>query len=177
MTLPTDAETALLGLLCEEDMHPWQIEKTVQWRDMRSWTDLSQSTIYKQLRSLEGAGRVECHPEVEGGRLRKVYRITPQGREDLAARLQEILGEAEHQKWRVDLATYNLDLLPPGAAREALAAYRRALEDRIRCYRELEAFLVAEECPTHRLAVARRPIHLLEGELRWLDAYAAELEG
>jgi len=34
-TALSNTETALLGLLCEEPMHPWQIQKVVQHRDMR----------------------------------------------------------------------------------------------------------------------------------------------
>ena len=58
----TDAELTLLGPLCEEPMHAWQIEKAIQYRDMRQWTDLSQSMIYKQLRALHAAEFVTCRP-------------------------------------------------------------------------------------------------------------------
>jgi DNA-binding PadR family transcriptional regulator len=171
----SDADTALLGLLSEEPMHPWQIEKEVRERDMRSWTDLSQSTIYKQLRALETAGFVATREEVVDGRLRRVHALTDPGREALRARLQELLATPQHTKWRVDLATYNVDLLTVGEAAASLAQYRTGLEDNIRGYGELEAFLVASGCPEHRLAIPRRAIRLLEGELRWLDEFATSL--
>ena len=171
----SDADTALLGLLSEEPMHPWQIDKDVRWRDMRFWTDLSQSTIYKQLRALEGAGLVTAHEEIVEGRLRKVYTLTDDGAAVLRDRLCDLLTEPEHIKWRVDLATYNIDLLPLEQALDCLGAYRIKLEENIKGYRDLEKFLIESDCPTHRLALARRPVHLLEGEIRWLDAYVAEL--
>ena len=40
-----NAQLALLGLLSERPMHAWEIERTAKHRDMRSWTDLSTSTI------------------------------------------------------------------------------------------------------------------------------------
>lgn len=171
----SDAETALLGLLSEEPMHPWQIEKTVKYRDMRFWTDLSQSTIYKQLRSLQQAGFVECRREACGGRLRKVFSMSKTGRAALAAKLRTLLSEPQHQKWRVDLATYNLDRLTKREALACLRAYRKKLEKSIQCYRELDAFLVSGECPSYRRAVARRPVHLLRGEIRWLDEFIREI--
>lgn len=171
----SDADTALLGLLSEEPMHAWQIEKEVRYRDMRFWTDLSQSTIYKQLRSLEAAGFVQVREEIAEGRLRKVYSLTDTGRDALVDRICHVLGSPEHLKWRVDLATYNVDLLPRDQALECLAAYRAKLEVNVKNYRDLETFLIGSGCPTHRLALARRPIRLLEGEIRWVDEFAAEL--
>jgi DNA-binding PadR family transcriptional regulator len=173
----SNAETALLGLLCEGAMHPWQIEKTVQDRDMRYWTDLSQSTIYKQLRALQKTGLVQCRQEVGDGRVRKVYSVTKTGREALAAKIRELLSEPEHLKWRVDLATYNLDLLPKKDALACLRKYRRKLEEGVACYGELDAFLTSCSCPAHRHAVARRPRYLLEGEILWVDDYIAGLKG
>ncbi len=171
----TNGDVALLGLLAEEPMHAWQIEKEVRERDMRFWTDLSQSTIYKQLRALESEGLVESREEVAEGRLRRVYSLTDAGRSSLVDRLCALLSAPEHLKWRLDLATYNVDLLPPGQAVDCLATYRRRLEEQIRSYRDLEAFLVTSGCPAHRLALARRPVRLLEGELAWLDEFVREL--
>ncbi len=172
----SNAETALLGLLCEEAMHPWQIQKVVRHRDMRLWTDLSQATIYSQLRSLKRAKLVECRQEVGGGRLRKVYSVTPAGRAALRARVKELLTEPEPMKWRVDLGTYNLDLLPRPEARACLRSYRAKLLEGIACYRRLVKYMEGCRCSTARCAVARRPIYLFQGEIRWVDAFIAELK-
>jgi DNA-binding PadR family transcriptional regulator len=172
---PSDAQVALLGLLSERPMHAWEIERTVKYRDMRFWTTLSQSGIYRHLAALEEDDRVSAHEETHDGRLRKVYAITPAGREALLGRLRELLREPHHQKWRVDLATYNVDLLPPEEAVACLERYRTRLADNARGYRELDEFLAAEGCPAHRRAVARRPLRLIEGELTWVDEFLKEL--
>ena len=171
----TNAETALLGLLCEEPMHPWQIEKMVRHRDMRQWTDLSQATIYSQLRSLKRAKLVECRQEVGGGRLRKVYSVTRAGRAVLRGKVRELLSEPEPMKWRVDLGTYNLDLLSGRETSACLKTYRGKLEEGIVCYRKLAAYMEGCGCSKSRCAVARRPIFLLEGEIRWVDDFIAQL--
>jgi DNA-binding PadR family transcriptional regulator len=171
----TNAETALLGLLCEEAMHPWQIEKVVRHRDMRHWTELSQATIYSQLRSLRRAKLVECRQEVGGGRLRKVYSVTRGGRAALKTKVRELLTEPEPMKWRVDLGTYNLDLLPRRAARACLRVYRARLIEGIACYRGLAKYMEGCGCSKARCAVAWRPIYLFQGEIRWVDAFIAQL--
>ena len=172
----SNAKVALLGLLSEKPKHAWQIEKDVEHRDTRSWTDLSQSTIYNQLRSLEEAGMVESEQEVVDGRARKIYSLTKAGSEALAARLLDLLSEPEHMKWRVDIATYNLDLLPKDEAVAALVAYRSRLREDADGYRKLEEYMASSKCSTNRLAVARRPVHLLEGEIRWVTEFIEELE-
>jgi DNA-binding PadR family transcriptional regulator len=172
----SNAETALLGLLCEEPMHPWQMEKVVRHRDMRHWTDLSQATIYSQLRSLKRAKLVECRQVVGGGRLRKVYSVTKAGRAALRAKVRELLTEPEAMKWRVDLGTYNLDLLPRQEARACLRSYRARLKEGIACYGRLAKYMEGCGCSKARCAVARRPIYLLKGEIRWVDDFIAELK-
>ncbi len=175
MTDISNGNVALLALLAEEPMHPWQIDKEVRYRDMRFWTDLSQSTIYKQLRALEEDGLVTVREEPTDGRLRKIYSLTEDGEGALRERLCDYLTEPEHVKYRVDLGTYNVDRLPVQQALECLEEYRRKLETKIQGYRDLEKFLIDSNCPWHRLAVARRPVALLQGELAWLDAFTAEL--
>lgn len=176
MAAISNADTALLGLLSEGPMHAWQIEKEVRERDMRFWTDLSQSTIYKQLPALESGGLIDCREEVVDGRLRKVYSLTEAGWKAFRERLRRLLSEPEHLKWRVDLATYNVDLLAKADALESLAAYRAKLEANAKGYRDLEAYLVESGCPQHRLALARRAVRLIEGETAWLDEFVREIE-
>jgi DNA-binding PadR family transcriptional regulator len=170
-----DAHVALLGLLSEGEKHAWEIERQVKHRDMRFWTDLSQSSIYKHLRLLESAGYLSSREEASDGRLRRVYMLTSDGRRALQVRLLDLLREPEHVKWRLDLATYNLGLLPVEKAATALKAYRDKLDESIRGYRELDEYLAGSGCAWHRRAVARRPVALLEGELRWVDEFLDEV--
>ena len=172
----SDAEVALLGLLAERPKHAWQIEKDVEYRDMRFWTDLSTSTIYKRLDALERAGMVASRTEIVDGRARKVHALTDLGRGTLEARLIELLTEPEHVRWRVDVATYNMDLLSKHEAVTALSAYREKLRDEVRGYGELEDFMRSSDCPSHRLAVARRPVFLLEAEILWVTGFIEALK-
>lgn len=169
------ADTALLGLLCEQPMHAWQIQKEVIERDMRFWTDLSQSTIYKQLHGLRRGGLVESRPEAVNGRLRKVYAITGAGRDALRAALRTRLSEPQHLKWQIDLGTYNIVELPHHERIECLETYRTRLGELIEGYRRLDEFMESSGCPLYHRAVARRPVYLLEAEIRWVNDFLEEL--
>jgi DNA-binding PadR family transcriptional regulator len=92
MVYLSNAEAALLGLLSEKPMHPYQIEQEVKSRDMRSWTDLSMSSIYKLMRKLEREGLViKQVRKSSANRLRKLYSITPEGERNLKSRIRELM--------------------------------------------------------------------------------------
>lgn len=172
----SNAEAALLGLLSEEPMYPYQVEQQVQYRDMRFWTELSMSSIYKLLRKLEKEGLVECSKEVsEENRLRKLYSISEEGKKALQVKLEELLSVPEHIRWQVDIGTYNCDLLQDKAVKQALKKYRKELEKNIKGYEDLRQFLQDSGCPAHRMHVANRPIFLLKGEIEWVDQFLSEL--
>jgi len=173
----SNAEATLMGLLSEQPMHPYQIEKQVEWRDMRYWTELSISSIYKLLVKLEKQGCVAVDRQVtEGNRVRKVYRMTDAGRRALAAKLCTLVSKPEHLRWQVDIALSNLNLLPKKRALKCLERYGKELDALADGYRRLQGFLREQDCPTYRMAIARRPVYLLEAERRWLEDYLREIE-
>jgi DNA-binding PadR family transcriptional regulator len=168
----SNAEAALLGLLCEGPMYPYQIEQQVKYRDMRFWTELSMSSIYKLLRKLEKEGRVTRTNIISAeNRLRKLYAASEPGRRALRRKLETLLSEPEHIRWQVDIGTYNCDLLPGKTVQAALKGYRAALQEKIKGYEALLKFLKSAGCPPHRFGVATRPVFLLKGEIQWVDAY------
>jgi len=172
----SNAEAALLGLLSEQPMYPYQIEQQIKYRDMRFWTELSLSSIYKLLQKLEKDALVirkdEISPE---NRLRKLYTISDKGKKLLEEKIEALLSEPEHIRWQIDIGTYNSNLLSPKKVHAALLRYRAALEKKVSEYKALLKFLQEEECPTYRFAVANRPIFLLKGEIQWVDSYIKDL--
>lgn len=168
----TSAEAALLGLLTEGDKHPYQIEKDVQFRDMRFWTELSMSAIYKALVKLETLGYVESTTQIsEENRARKIYRITEEGLATFKDKLAELLAEPEHLRWQADIAFYNLDVFPQPQQIELLSNYKNKLQEKITEYRALEEFLLQEKCSLYPQSISLRPIYLLQGELAWVDDF------
>jgi len=172
----TNAEAALLGLLSEKPMYPYQIEQEIKYRDMRFWTELSMSSIYKLLRKLEKDDLVERKNEISSeNRLRKLYTIRNKGKEVLDSKLEAILSIPEHTRWRIDIAIYNCDLLPSEIVKEALKKYRVELQKTIKGYKELKKFLTDSDCPAYRFAVAERPVFLLKAEIEWVDSYLEQV--
>ncbi len=173
----SNVEAALLGLLSEQPMYPYQIEQQVKYRDMRFWTDLSMSSIYKLLKKLEKATLITRRDEISPeNRLQKIYTISEEGKKALQEKIETLLSEPEHIKWQIDIGTYNINLISPEKVQTVLTKYRLALQKKIECYEALLKFLQDEECPTHRFAITSRPIFLLKAETQWVDVFLKQLD-
>jgi DNA-binding PadR family transcriptional regulator len=172
----SNSEAALLGLLSEEPMHPYKINQEFEYRDMRSWTELSMSSIYKLLRKLEKEDLVTRENIVsEENRLQKQYSISEKGKQLLNQKLISLLATPEHMRWQLDIATYNSDLISKNELKQALEKYRAQLQKDIKGYQDLLQFLKDSDCPPHRFEVAKRPIVLLQADLTWVDSYLKTL--
>ena len=77
----TDAELVILSLIYEQPMHGYQIEREINDRNMRAWTDLATSSIYYILQRLQEKGFTEktAGQTSQKGAPRRVYQITPEG--------------------------------------------------------------------------------------------------
>jgi DNA-binding PadR family transcriptional regulator len=172
----SNAGVAVLGLLSEKPMHPYRIEQEVKERNMREWTELSMSSIYKVLRKLEKHGLVfKQVRRSPGNRLQKLYAISPEGERLLRSKIGEFLTRPGRTYWAVDIGTYYSKLLPEKEIREALHAYRMALRERITGYRKLQEDLAGKGSPLHRQAMAIRAVYLLEAEISWVNSFLSQL--
>lgn len=82
-------DVCVLAAIKNDDSYGYQIIK-----DMRPYIELSESTLYTILKRLETANMLTVRSAEHGGRLRKYYRITEEGRrriEDFKEDWEEIL--------------------------------------------------------------------------------------
>lgn len=172
----SNKEAALLGLLLEEPMHPYQIEKTIQFREMRSWTEISMSSIYKTLSGLEKRNLVKSDVKIsQQNRPQKTFRLTSKGRRAIKEKVMDLVSRPETVIWQVDLGNYYLDALEEGEIALALDEYDKGLRERAVGYGELEKYMREDGCPEWRIAVATRTKFLIEAEIEWLKMYRKNL--
>ncbi|MCJ7716192.1 MAG: hypothetical protein MUO54_06695, partial [Anaerolineales bacterium] len=107
----------------------------------------------------------------------KLYSITEKGEQLLVEKLLSLLGSPEHMRWQVDVALYNLTLLPKSKIVNALTTYQEGLHKKIEGYNDLLQYLKDSDCPPHRFEVAKRPILLLQADLYWATSYLEGLMG
>jgi len=78
----------ILSLLDAKDMYGYEMTKEIERRSEGVFT-FKEGTLYPILHTLEVEGMVEAYWNEEGGRKRKYYRITEEGRRQLAEKQRE----------------------------------------------------------------------------------------
>lgn len=72
-------DVCVLAAIQDEDSYGYKIIK-----DVKSYVELSESTLYTILKRLETAGMLVVYTVIHEGRLRKYYQITDAGRKRIA---------------------------------------------------------------------------------------------
>lgn len=170
-------ETALLGLLSERPMYPYEIERDVWEHDMRYWTEISLSSIYKVLEKLERKLLVDVSLTVtDTNKVKKIYSITEKGKKELKEKIIDIMSEMEITIYQIDLALANLHILTPAEVHEVLGKYLESIEQRLTCYKDLEQYLLDHGCPVGNLALSRRRQFLIKAEREWVLRFLEEYD-
>ncbi|NJK85704.1 MAG: PadR family transcriptional regulator [Bacteroidales bacterium] len=165
-------ETALLGLLNEKPMHGYEIEQEIRQRDMRYWTEISISSIYKILKKLEEKEYVKTEVKLTQNNVaQKISTITAKGKAALKSKVCSLFTEFDHHKWELDLAITNLGILKSGEAEKCISEYIVKMEELVNGYGELQKYLESENCPEYRMALAKRPQYLYKAEIEWAKEY------
>ncbi len=174
----TTPDLVTLSLLAERPMHGYELNRTLEYREVRDWAGISRPQVYYSLRKLETLSLIE--PQLGGESLgpeRRTFATTAKGREALARALG-----------RDDWATQRLP--PPFLTWLALSTHATATTVRSQIQRRSD--YLKEEISKERstlvaimqdegemVVVARLMVQLtirqFETELHWLQEVEAEL--
>ncbi|MFB9661894.1 PadR family transcriptional regulator [Glycomyces mayteni] len=167
---------AVLSVAASKPMHPYEMGQAIRgWgkdRDMKvKW-----GSLYSVVAALEKRGLLEAAGTArEGNRPeRTVYRVTAEGRAELADWTRELLATADgdHTRFRAGLSV--AVVLPPDEVVEILRGRLRALE----------TGLASDEGELHRVKGTVPRMFLIEdeyalatarAEIKWIYALVAEL--
>ena len=121
----TNAELSLLSLLQEQPMHAYEIEQVIEERNIRYWTELGFSSIYRILSKLESEGLLESplQPPEGRGPARKVFHLTAIGKEAWKQTALNSLAHPTRQYSSFLLGLDNLGELPPAEALQSIGNY------------------------------------------------------
>lgn len=162
----------LLGLLMAQSLHGYSINEFIE-TNLGRVSGMKRATAYALLDRLERRGLVQGETEHVGNYPpRKVYSITPAGRETFFELLQELLVKAEEQSTAADIALMFVDWLD----RDQTIAL---LRERARRLQALAAQLSATPSHTEAPGVDyafQRKVALLQAEEDWLHRLISQLE-
>jgi DNA-binding PadR family transcriptional regulator len=174
----TNKEAALLNLLSENPKHAYEIEQDIKERDMRFWTEISMSSVYKLLNKLEAQKLLKSTVRLSKKQVaQKIYTLTARGKKAFRDKLLLLLSTGEAAKHPLDIGLASLWLLGNDEAIALLTKYSEHLERMLVCYAELEKYLKEHQCPPGNVQLATRRLHMLGGEKKWLQEFIKELQG
>jgi len=162
--MSTAVTPVVLGLLSLGPRSGYEIKATVD-RSTRFFWAASYGQIYPELRRLEGEGLIEGEDAPNGARARRLYRLTPAGREALEAWLRSEGRLTIELRDESLLRIFFADALPHDDALELLETRKRIFEEVLARLHEIDA-LPGEDPPFVDL-VLRWGIAYTEWEAQW----------
>jgi DNA-binding PadR family transcriptional regulator len=172
----TSAEFAILSLIAESPRHGYEIEQTIEKREMREWTEVGFSSIYYLLKKLEQKKLITSRTEISAGRgpARRVYRITVKGKEICDEATYKAL-EIPHRCYPpLQLGLANLPSVPTAAALDALRKHHIGLTERLK---HIQTRREAQQpLPYFVEAMFDHSLTMVEAEKRWIEKFIQQLE-
>lgn len=141
---------AVLTLLDERDMHPYEMIQTLRQRQEDQWVKLRPASLYYKVDGLAERGLIEAvSTEQEGNRPpRTTYHLTDEGRAVLTAWVTAQLGIVENPYFAFSLALSDLEVIGPDDAARLLSERLTTLDERID---ELRTMLAAKKGTVERI--------------------------
>ena len=162
----------LLGLLMAQSQHGYSINEFIE-KNLGRVSGMKRATAYALLEKLERRGLVRMDTEAAGNYPpRKVYSITPEGREAFFTLLQTLLVEADERPSAVEIALMFVDWLE----REQLVKFLRERADKLH-----DQLARLQRMPSHKDApgvdyALQRKTALLRAEADWIVELTSRLE-
>ncbi len=173
----TNAELAILSLVVENPCYGYDIEQIIEQRGMRDWTEIGFSSIYYLLKKLEKKGFIFSHLDQQSGPgpARKIYEITPQGKNAWQKATLVALSEPQQMYPLIQLGLAGIPGLPRDETKAALARYKQNLEQH-------EKFVISRmesqsPLPFHVKWMFEYSLALLKTEIQFTQQMLDEMEG
>lgn len=167
---------AVLVLLWEKPMHPYQMSQTLRQRGKEASVRLNFGALYSVVEALAKAGMIEVAGiEQDGNRpARRIYQLTDAGDKELSDWLREWVSEPQKEYPRFVAALSFLPVLSPREAADHLRRRRDLLDIRIAdMHRELASPAVLPEL---LLIEGLFELRQLECEREFVDSLVTGIE-
>ena len=169
---------AVLGLLQERPMHPYEMAATLRERHKGSSFKVNSGSLYDTVEALERYSWIEAVETVRDGRRpeRTVYAFTELGQREFLAWIEELVATPVPEYPKFIAAVSYLGALGPGRACEALARRAEHLESRIEETEEALADTVgAGRVPRLFMIEVECALHSWRAELDWTRQTITEI--
>jgi DNA-binding PadR family transcriptional regulator len=169
-------ELVVMGFIQDQPMHGYHINRQVKIYRMDSWAKISPPMIYKTLTNLDRDGMIISRREREGLMPeRRVYRLTPRGKERLAKLVEKSLLDKNITYDLSNLAYFFIFALDKDRAIQCLKQKRILLERTLASLKKrLEEY--RGKTPANRFLVLEKDYDRFQSELRHLNQMIERVE-
>ncbi len=177
---PSRMEILVLSSLARQPMHGYEIKLEFQYKHVRWWAKAEHGHIYATLTRLERRGLIVQVPGGGGGRKRKVFAITDEGRTQLLSDLERVGSAPDATTFDIDLfisGSFLLELDQTLAVLDSRAevledqlARAKALKEGMSTYIPAAGHLIIEHRIDHlvlELAYAKRAAQAFRAQASW----------
>lgn len=172
--LISNAELTILSLVVQGCAYGYEIEQVIQERNMRAWTEIGFSSIYRILNQLENKGLVASSLGEKQGRgpARKIYQVTESGQAAFTNASLQTLRAPTITYSSFNLGLHNLLCLPREQALPAMQTYLAGLQQEYH-RQEQEKRLKTPPGPYafYIEAMFDYSLKLLDAEITWLQDF------
>jgi DNA-binding PadR family transcriptional regulator len=167
---------AVLAMLWQKPMHPYEIAQTLRRQGKDSSTKINYGSLYTVVQSLEKHGFVEVTDvERQGNRPeRTVYGITADGRQETTEWMSDLVAFPAKEYPVFETALSLLAVLPPDDVARLLEERLKLLDVQAASERGALEKLY-ETLPRLFLVESEYALHMVEAEAAWVRGLLAEL--
>jgi DNA-binding PadR family transcriptional regulator len=169
---------AVLSLLIERPMHPYEMSSTMRERVKEESIKLNYGSLYSVVDSLVKHGLIDVHETVREGRRpeRTVYAITDTGRTELVDWLSELLSIPVKEFTQFEAALSLMPCLPPDEVSRLLNTRRVRLDAEIIGTRAVIEDMAKKGMPYLWAIENDYLLRLREAELRFVDELIEKID-
>lgn len=170
-------ELAVLALLQERSMHPYEMQRLLRERHKDEILVLKRGSLYHAIERLARAGLIKAVKTARQGRRpeRTTYRITAAGRAELLRQLRGIVAVPQRESSEFMAGMSFLIHLDPRDAREQLAQRQERLLKQIEELRKSMESALARVTRINLLE-SEYLLAMQKAELQWIRAVVKELQ-
>ena len=169
---------ALLALLFERAMHPYEMAATLRQRAKDESIRLNYGSLYTVIGALERAGFIAAGEKVRQGLRpeRTVYTITDKGELELFDWMRDLLSAPVKEYPHFEAALSLLGVMPPDEAKTLLESRLHALDDEIRQSRRIRLEALGQGLPRLFLIEGEYAETMCEAERKWVAGLVRLIE-
>lgn len=169
------AEFIVLGLIAENPSHAYNINKRIEERGMRDWTNIGRSSIYRVIKNLEKKGLTDKWIEEVDNRTLKIYNVTERGFRMLKEKVLNVISEFMGKKDEDFYVAFSM--LPLLSREEQIKAINHSLNKIKKNKKGLEKMLEQNsQMPLNVRGLFEHPIRILGTDIEFLEWVLEEIK-